>query len=170
MAIRDHSPSLNPAMPGYSGQILFAECISKLLKILLKKKKKKTCSKQASALITLFKLHSHPARSHYVTEERLENTKRFRQLFQGFAAGACRSRRPGSLGFGAPVGTRGRTPAHGGVGARRPQPAFHPARTSAVAALPLPVGKSLRRGPTRPSAPPRHGGRLSAQTETRTWT
>lgn len=50
------------------------------------------------------------------------------------------------------------------MGARRPQPAFHPARTSAVAALPLLVGKSLRRAQPGPPAPPRHGGRLSAQT------
>lgn len=169
MAIGDHSPSLNPAMPGYSGQILFAECISKLLKILLKKKKK-PCSKQASALITSFKLHSHPARSHYVTEEETGVHKKVQATFPRLRSRRVPEPQAGSLRFRSPAGTRGRTPAHGGGGGA-PTPACLPPSSHLRSGRPPLAGRQKpQKGPTRPSrtAAPRRTP-LGADAETRTW-
>lgn len=88
-----------------------------------------------------------------------------RQLCQGDTAGEWQTRRPGSLRVPKPRGNSRKDPSpRRGWGARRPQPGFHPARTSAVAALPLRIGKSLREARPGPPAPPHRGGRLSAQT------
>ena len=88
-----------------------------------------------------------------------------RQLCQGDTAGEWQTRRPGSLRVPKPRGNSRKDPSpRRGWGARRPQPGFHPARTSAVAALPLRIGNSLREARPGPPAPPHRGGRLSAQT------
>ena len=102
-------------------------------------------------------------RSHYVTEETGVH-KKVQATFPKRHSRRVADPQAGSLRVPKPRGNSRKDPSpRRGWGARRPQPGFHPARTSAVAALPLGIGKSLRKARPCPPAPTHYGGRLSAQ-------